>query len=720
MSDTLNAIGFVNTQVFRPAASYFDKYGRYDDGVFGTYENDDYWTEEHKRCLEGFSSGGIRISGYHYFYLNYCRIQIVEKKERPWDNTYGEVHQTKAKKARKVGKRTEEFPAFWDEDFAYFTTLDIAENGIAYEVWQNLPIHLSINPNFLSGGHHLMYLKPRGVGASWKAGGCAARNFCLMRDSKSYMIANEKEFLTKDGVLNKFLSIKDWLIKPNGLLGYSDDLERNFFNAEGIGKVSEVKKDSTEMHYRASVVIDGVEQGFMSEVFGVSLNNNWQKARGKRGQLILWEEMGKFPNADLAWEVARPSVEEGDTNFGTMIGFGTGGTKDANFEALKNIFFDPEQYNVIAFDNVWDDGATNTLCGFFTPAYRDVAFKDSNGNSNEDLGRAYYDSERELAKKAKDPTLLPRKKAEKPYNPREAVLQAGNNLFMSDTLIRHRDNVRAHRWYETQCAKGILERDGATLKFKVKDSLIPIHEYPHKNKYADLDGAVLIYQEPYKRDGVIPKDLYKICVDTYRHDQTSGDSIGSIYVIKQLNNFTEDGGDVIVACYNARPAEQEDFNKILFLLAEYYDAEIAFENDEPGDVVGYAKRHKKLQMLADEFELAFDEDIKTSVKSKRSFGMHMGSGKENRRKNQGDLFIKRWLYTIRYTRANGENVLNLHTIKDLGLLEEFCSYNPDGNFDRISAFRIGMYHQRELEYNEIVPTERKATARAKFFEKELF
>jgi hypothetical protein len=136
--------------------------------------------------------------------------------------------------------------------------------------------------------------------------------------------------------------------------------------------------------------------------------------------------------------------------------------------------------------------------------------------------------------------------------------------------------------------------------------------------------------------------------------------------------------------------------------------------------VGYAKRHKKLQMLADEFELAFDEDIKTSVKSKRSFGMHMGSGKENRRKNQGDLFIKRWLYTIRYTRANGENVLNLHTIKDLGLLEEFCSYNPDGNFDRISAFRIGMYHQRELEYNEIVPTERKATARAKFFEKELF
>lgn len=720
MISTLGAIGFVNTQVFRPAASYFDKYGRYDDGIFGTYEHNDYWLEEKRRCLEGFTSGGIRISGYHYFYLNYCRIQIVEEKDREGKDTYGSVHQTKPKKARRVGKRIEEFPAFWDEDYAYFTTLDIAENGIEYEVWQNLPIHLAINPNFLSGGHHMMYLKPRGVGASWKAGGCAARNFCLLRDSKSYMIANEKEFLTKDGVLNKFLSIKDWLITPNAVTGFNEDLERQILNAEGIGKFSEIKKDSTEMHYRASVMLDGVEQGYMSEVFGISLNNNWQKARGKRGQLILWEEMGKFPNADLAWEVARPSMEQGDITFGTMIGFGTGGTKDANFEALKNIFFDPEQYNVIAFDNVWDPGALSTLCGFFTPAYKDIAFTDTDGNSNEQLARAYYDGERDLAKKAKDPTLLPRKKAEKPYNPREAVLQAGNNIFISDVLVRHRDKVRETRQYETLAQKGIFDRQGAVLRFLVRESLIPIHEYPHKNKYDGLDGAVLIYQEPYKRDAIIPKDLYKICVDTYRHDQTTGDSIGSIYVIKQANNFTPDRGDLIVACYNARPQEQEDFNKVLFQLAEYYEAEVAFENDEPGDVIGFAKRHKKLSYLADEFELAFDETIKTSVQSKRSFGMHMGSGKENRRKNQGDLYIKRWLYTIRYTTETGEVYLNLHTIKDLGLLEELCAYNPDGNFDRISSFRVGMYHQKELEYNETVPTERKATSKSKFFEREFF
>ena len=156
-------------------------------------------------------------------------------------------------------------------------------------------------------------------------------------------------------------------------------------------------------------------------------------------------------------------------------------------------------------------------------------------------------------------------------------------------------------------------------------------------------------------------------------------------------------------------------------MAQFYEAEIAFEADEPGDVVGYAKRHKLLNYLADEFELAFDETLKSSsMGTTRKFSMKMSSGPDNRRKKQGDIFIKSWLYQVRRTRPDGTEVLNLHTITDLGLLNELCEYSLEKNCDRVSAFRIGMYHQQELMYNEVTPQRQLQTERKELFENPLF
>ena len=692
LADTVNSLGFVNTQYFQPAANYFRKFGRYDDGVEGTYYHEDYWNEEIRRCLNGYSVGGTWISGFHYFYLNYCRIQLVEEVKQ---ETYGTVHDKKPRKERRVGKRSEDFPAFWDVDYMYFRSLDIAMNGISDEEYAKLPMELNIHPDFRDGGHHFVYLKPRGVGASWKGAGMPLRNYSLIRKSNSYMLANEREFLTKDGLWTKFHELNNWLIGYNDITGN--------INAPAIGKISDFKADNSELYYEASVKVDGKKAGYLSNIFGVSLQNNWQKARGKRGQIILWEELGKFPNADLAWNVARPSVEEGDITYGVMIGFGTGGTEGANFEAIKNMFYDPLAY------------------GFFTPAYMKTAFIDANGNSLIDKGKAYYDSERETAKRAKDPTKLPRVKAEDPYTPQEAVLTVGKNIFMTQMLLDHKKYVELNNLHNTIPQIGVVERSGKEVKFIPKLGLEPIHKYPHNNKYNDYYGAVLQFQVPYKKNGRIPENLYKLCVDPYRHDTTTGDSIGAIYVIEQSNNFTPTRGDLIVAAYVGRPETQDEFNRILFDLNELYNGEIAFENDEPGDIVGYAKKHKKLEVLAEEFQLAFDEQIRTSEGSKRKFGIHMASGVKNQRKKQGDIFIKNWLYTVRYIREDGSPYLNLHTIYDLGLLEEFIGYDIDKNCDRISALRVGVYHMQELMYNEIAPRDVNIMdSKRQFFDRELF
>ena len=159
---------FVDTWKFREAAIYFEQHGCYDDGgVEGTLIYDQYWTEQERRCLEGLTVniGGhdVRISGYHYFYLNFCPIEQVLA-----------VNNGKDKTKRTAAKRFTNFPKFWDLDWIYFTALDIAEYGLpgdTYEeqvaYYESLPldIDLVLDEDNIGGGKHLLWLKFRGCGA---------------------------------------------------------------------------------------------------------------------------------------------------------------------------------------------------------------------------------------------------------------------------------------------------------------------------------------------------------------------------------------------------------------------------------------------------------------------------------------------------------------------------------------------------------------------------
>ena len=106
-------------------------------------------------------------------------------------------------------------------------------------------------------------------------------------------------------------------------------------------------------------------------------------------------------------------------------------------------FYDPDPYNVIAVNNKWDDGADGTFVSYFTPAYKDIGFIDENGNSLISKAKSYYDKERETASKSSDGSLILRKKAEKPYNPREATLVTSGNPFLRGELVTHLNNLLA-------------------------------------------------------------------------------------------------------------------------------------------------------------------------------------------------------------------------------------------------------------------------------------
>ena len=81
---------------------------------------------------------------------------------------------------------------------------------------------------------------------------------------------------------------------------------------------------------------------------------------------------------------------------------------------------------------------------------------------------------------------------------------------------------------------------------------------------------------------------------------------------------------------------------------------------------------------------------------KRNYGMHTTEA----RKRQGELYIRDWLNAVR--SDDGDTItLNLHKIYDLALLQELIKFNHRGNFDRVMALMIGMYHTRELYNAEV-------------------
>lgn len=299
--DIVNPHILEDMDYFRQPAISYEKSERYTDIRPNGHPHSEYskfWAEEARRCREGLvREDGEWITGYHYFYLNYSPIMKTDSSNPD------------------KSRRVEGFPNIWDGDYLYFHYIDQARANNA----------------------HGNVLKARGRGFSFKGGSKKAKNFVLGDDSvnkkkvTSFAIANEKEFLTKDGVLNKF---------EDTINHCADHTPFPHLRLKESWQTMEF-----EMGYTDS---DGRKRGTRNKVMGVSLKNDPQKARGKRGALIIWEEMGKFPNILTAWQVARPSVEDGDDTFGTMVAYGTGGTEGADFSGAREMFYNPNGYNIHA------------------------------------------------------------------------------------------------------------------------------------------------------------------------------------------------------------------------------------------------------------------------------------------------------------------------------------------------------------------------------------
>lgn len=654
-----------NTNKFRQAALFFKEHGCYTLAPRGTTDYNKYWEQETERCINGYvADDGDAVTGYHYFYLNYSPIMKLEEVE--YTDRYGN------KRTRR--ERILDFPNFWDGDYHYFNAIEQAEIE----------------------GKHMAVLKCRQRGFSFKGASMLVRNYELFPGSKNFAVASEQKFLIGDGILTKAWQIMDFVDK-NTAWAKQRLTQTRMERVSGYKVTDEFGKQT--------------EQGYLSSISGITLKNDPERLRGTRGKLVLFEEAGKFPSLETAWRVEQPAVETDDgVAFGLLCCFGTGGTEGGQFDGLKKMFYNPDAFNILSFDNIWEGGAEGSKCGFFVPAYYNLEdsegkFMDEDGNSNVDAAIDNLINQRnKIREGGATQESIDRFVAERPIKPSEAVLELGRNIFPRKLLMDQLTKIRTNK--KLQNMKHIVDLmwDGDGKIKAVEKKLGDITHYP-LNRDDKQEGSVVIWEYPVND---APFGLYIAGADPYDHDLAEATvSLGSTFIFKRVR-AGEAWNDVIVAEYTGRPATAEEYYENVRKLLTFYNARLLFENERKGIYPYFTNKHCDY-LLADQPDKVISELFKDS-KVQRRKGCHMTKAI----RSYGEGLILEWLM-----EEFEPGHPNLERIYSEPLIEELIQNDGVKNVDRLIALCMVMIYREEL-YQVKVSAAKEQNKQVELFELPLF
>ena len=520
------------------------------------------------------------------------------------------------------------------------------------------------------------------------------RNYELIPGSKNFAVASEQKFLVGDGILTKAWQIMDFIDKNTAW-------SKQRLTSTRMERVSGFKiKDEFGKE---------TEQGYLSAITGVTLKNDPERLRGTRGKLVLFEEGGKFPGLETAWQIERPAVETDDgVAFGLLIAFGTGGTEGASFDGLKKMFYHPDAFNVLGFPNIWDDNAEGTKCGFFAPAYlnlesEDNGYMDKDGNSLKDKAIERLIAERNKVREGgASQEAIDRFISERPIKPQEACLELGKNIFPKKLLMDQLTKIRTSTKLKNMKHIVDLSWDNGQVKAIEKQSG-DITNYPLKRDDKPR-GSVVIWEYPIPD---APFGLYIGGCDPYDHDESFTNSLGSTFIFKRVR-AGEAWNDVIVAEYTGRPDTAEEYYENVRKLLTFYNARLLFENERKGIYPYFTNKHCDY-LLADQPDKIITEIFKDS-KVQRRKGCHM----TKQIRAYGEGLILEWLME-EYEPGHP----NIERIYSEPLIEELINTDGVKNVDRVIALCMVMIYREELFQIKVAAAKEK-NKQVELFELPLF
>lgn len=674
----------INIERLSKAADTFDEYGTYCDYDPSTPAYESFWQRETSRRKKGvfikaklyykdipkfFDANTtdeeresllqpLRITGAHYTYLNYGRIERTPNdKERARLKREGAEHVETV-----MG-----FPRYWDGDYWNFKIDEFIANN----------------------KFHLTKAKARRKGFSYKRGSQAANTINLFPNVTVTLAADQLAYLTDKGATT-FMAKK-----------CLDHFEEHTFWRRGY--ISEAIDDIL-LGYRVST--KGLKNfGWMSNLYSVACGKNESAAVGKKAIEIDFEEAGKFPNLQKALDVTLSNTESGAISVGTIRVYGTGGTKGANWAAFSKAFYNPKMNKMLCMENVWDINKRHEVCGFFFPQVWDCEPYVERGNSI--IFTAYVwdkqDKENHFHNNDSETHII--YKAQRANTPAEAFINTTENMFASPELNLHVSdliNDNATRFFQdgwivvndlgnsnkaefipkAECIKRDIFGKGRFHEF--------VNQVPHGSR-DDTHGCVRMYYRPFLVNGEVPKDLYFVSVDAYKVDKAQKDvtdkhSLYSAQVWMRSNTITPYPNQKLLVCeYIGRLDTMEQNDIVTMGMCLMYNAECCPEAGTGETVSNFIKYKLRRYLMLDPTNA---NTRKLTNPNNNDYGIVIG---DSDKKYNGLRMLKEFIYEPLSYTADGKPIRRLKSISSVRLLLECQRFTAEGNFDHISAAIVAMY-----------------------------
>lgn len=684
---------FVGTEIFSRIADFYEKHGCY------CLEPDDspnavkFWQREMDRRVKGVQAycklyikdipaylaaksdaerkallHKVRITGDHYNYLNYGRIERApnEKERKQLD-----------KEGRFKVNTIEGFPRFWDGDYWNFKIDELIANNSC----------------------NLCKAKARRKGFSYKRGSQAANTINANKNVTVTLAADQMDYLTEKGATSYMVKVNlDW---------YED---KTYWRR---GYLSENFDKGIELGYKKSK--EGQKAfGFRSKLLSVAIGKNESAAVGKKAIETDFEEAGKCPNLQKALDVMMSNSESGAMRIGTIRVYGTGGTKGANWEAFSNCFYNPGKNDMLPMENIWDANSRHAVCGFFFPQIWDYEPFIEDGNSL--LFASWkddYDKKRG-AEKEKDAGEYNIYVGQRANSPNEAFTNTQENIFHSPELTNHINAIKydkSNHFYED----GWYILDDGRVRFVTKQECIEraifgsdrFHEYitdvPHNSK-TDVHGCIREFYSPIPNDG----SLYFISYDPYRVDKnkeevSTKNSLASFQVWMRTNSKTPYMGKRLVASYCGRLDTMEAVDKLVLYACLRWNCKVLYEAGTGELVTNFKKWGYRDKLLKDPSSY-----INRSVDGPRitGYGIVIGDGDI---KLEGMRMVRDFLYEIVGKTSDDTPIYRFNQIYDISFLLELDRFIFGRNADRLSSAIVAMFEFRK----DSLLLEREANSKSK-------
>lgn len=674
----------INIERLSKAADTFDEYGTYCDYDPSTPAYESFWQRETSRRKKGvfikaklyykdipkfFDTNTtdeeresllqpLRITGAHYTYLNYGRIERTPNdKERARLKREGAEHVETV-----MG-----FPRYWDGDYWNFKIDEFIANN----------------------KFHLTKAKARRKGFSYKRGSQAANTINLFPNVTVTLAADQLAYLTDKGATT-FMAKK-----------CLDHFEEHTFWRRGY--ISEAIDDIL-MGYRVST--KGLKNfGWLSNLYSVAIGKNESAAVGKKAIEIDFEEAGKCPNLQKALDVTLSNTESGAISVGTIRVYGTGGTKGANWAAFSKAFYNPKMNKMLCMENVWDINKRHEVCGFFFPQVWDCEPYVERGNSIIFTAYAWDKQDKENHFHNNDSETHIIYKAQRANTPAEAFINTTENMFASPELNLHVSdliNDNATRFFQdgwivvndlgnsnkaefipkAECIKRDIFGKGRFHEF--------VNQVPHGSR-DDTHGCVRMYYRPFLVNGEVPKDLYFTVVDAYKVDKAQKDvtdkhSLYSAQVWMRSNTITPYPNQKLLVCeYIGRLDTMEQNDIVTMGMCLMYNAECCPEAGTGETVSNFIKYKLRRYLMLDPTNA---NTRKLTNPNNNDYGIVIGDGDK---KYNGLRMLKEFIYEPLSYTADGKPIRRLKSISSVRLLLECQRFTAEGNFDHISAAIVAMY-----------------------------